>query len=137
MKLTGSLTVALPVPDAVVLFTPRGERRWAPGWDPHFPDPVEDDAAPGTVFETHGTTWLVVDREPTRIRYARLTPGRTAGTVTVALADAAGHSDVTVTYELTALTVAGRDHLREFATGYRAYLASWQEAIAAALAKEG
>lgn len=137
MKLTGSVAVALPPAAAFVYFTPRGERRWVPGWDPHFPDPVEDDTAPGTVFETHGTTWLVVDREPGRIRYARLTPGRTAGTVTVALADAAGHSDVTVTYELTGLTDAGREHLREFAAGYRAYLASWQESIAAALAGEG
>lgn len=134
MRLTGGLTVALPAAEAFVLFTPRGERRWAAGWDPRFPDPVGDDAAPGTVFETHGTTWVVVDREPgRRIRYARHTPGATAGTVTVALTDAGGHSDVTVTYELTALTEAGREHLREFAAGYEAYLASWQEDIAAAL----
>jgi hypothetical protein len=36
-----------------------------------------------------------------------------------------------VTYQLTALTGAPDDKLREFADGYPAYLESWQEAIAA------
>jgi hypothetical protein len=35
----------------------------------------------------------------------------------------------TVTYALTALTPAGRDHLSRFATSYQPYPHSWQEAI--------
>lgn len=137
-RLTGRLTVALPPDQAFRLFTPRGEQDWVPQWKPHFPAPAVDDTAPGTVFQTrahdHTTTWVVVDREQSRrIRYARINPHAEAGTVTVTLDDAGGHSYVTVTYELTALTDAAKQHLHEFAAGYSAFLQSWQDAIAAAL----
>jgi hypothetical protein len=140
-RLTGRLTVPLPPDRAFGLFTPLGERDWVPGWEPHFPADA-DDTAPGTVFETHAsgeserehTTWVVVDRVPgRRIAYARVTPHQTAGTVTVTLDDADGQSEVTVTYALTALTEAADDGLHAFREGYAAYLASWQDAITAAL----
>jgi Polyketide cyclase / dehydrase and lipid transport len=136
--LTGQLTVPLPASAAYRLFTPEGERTWVDGWDPRYPVPAGDDPAPGTVFVTaaHGatTTWIVLEREPgRRIRYARVTPGARAGTVAVVLEDTAEGCSVTVTYELTALSEAGRDGLREFAGGYPAFLRSWQEAIAASL----
>jgi len=135
---TGSLTVARPPADAFDLFTPRGEERWVPGWQPRFPVPTTDDSAPGTVFETdvHGrfTTWVVVDRTPgRRIRYARVAPGDTAGTVTVDLTDAGGQCDVTVTYELTALTASAIEPLRGFAARYDDMLRDWADAIAASL----
>ncbi|MBB4742983.1 hypothetical protein BJY16_006442 [Actinoplanes octamycinicus] len=137
--LTGKLTVARPPEQAFELFTARGEERWVPGWQPRFPAPAPDDSAPGTVFETSAdgrtTTWVVADRTPgRRVRYARVLPGVTAGTVTVELAEGAGgHSDVTVTYELTALTAAAEPELREFAAGYAGMLRHWSDAIAAAL----
>jgi hypothetical protein len=130
--LTGHVTVALPPAEAFRLFTPLGEREWVPGWNPRFPVATADDSAPGTVFETPGTTWVVVDRTPGRhVRYARIARAATAGTVTVDLADAGGHSDVTVTYELTALTDAAAPDLDAFATGYPDMLRAWQAAIAA------
>lgn len=137
-RLTGRLTVALPPGQAFPLFTAEGERRWAPGWEPSFPAPVTDDAEPGTVFQTladdQTTTWIVVDATPgRRIRYARVTPGVSAGTVSVVLDEAGDHSDVTVTYELTALSAEGAAHLRRFADGYPAFLAGWQNAMAEAL----
>jgi hypothetical protein len=140
-RLTGRITVPLPPDEAFPLFTARGERRWAPGWEPSFPAPAADDARPGTVFQTRGddhtTTWIVVDGTPGRhIRYARVTPGTSAGTVSVVLDDADGRSEVTVTYELTALSDEGAAHLRRFAEGYPAFLASWQDAIATALQAE-
>jgi hypothetical protein len=47
----------------------------------------------------------VTDREPgKRIRYARVTPGHQAGTVTVTIGAAGHRSEVEVTYQLTALT---------------------------------
>jgi hypothetical protein len=139
LVMTGHLTVARPPADAFVYFTARGEERWAPGWRPRFPAPTDDDTAPGTVFETdaHGrtTTWVVVERTPARrIRYARVAPGDTAGTVTVDLADAAGHTDVTVTYELTALTASAIEPLRGFAARYDDMMRQWADAIAADLA---
>jgi hypothetical protein len=137
-RLTGRIQVALPPGEAFRLFTPRGEQDWAHGWDPRFPAPTPDDTEPGTVFETsaHGqhTIWLVTAREAgKRISYARVTPGDQAGTVTVTLSPADQHSEVEVSYELTALTSPGEHRLTEFAHGYPAYLRSWQDAIGALL----
>ena len=135
-RLTGRIQVALPPAEAFRLFTPRGEQDWTPGWHPRFPAPAYDDTKPGTVFETsaHGqqTVWLVTDRQPgRRISYARVTPGDQAGIVTVTINAAGRHSEVEVTYQLTALTGPADRKLREFADGYPAYLQSWQDAIAA------
>lgn len=135
-RLTGRLTVDLPAAEAFVLFTPNGERAWASGWEPHYPVATDDDSAPGTVFQTHvhdrTTTWVVLDREPRRsIRYARVMPETSAGTVSVVLDDAGDSTDVTVTYELTPLSDHGAQWLDDFAAGYPAFLRSWQTAIAA------
>ena len=54
-----------------------------------------------------------------------------AGTVTVTISAAGHHSEVEVTYQLTALSPAADHKLREFAEGYPAYLQSWQDAITA------
>lgn len=134
--LTGTLHVALPPAEAFVLFTPRGEIAWAPGWEPRFAQPTDDDAAPGTVFETgaHGahTIWMVLHRDPGRsITYARVTPGSRTGVVRVSLRpDGEGGSDVTVTYELTALTSEAAMELADFAAGYDDYLREWEDLIA-------
>jgi Polyketide cyclase / dehydrase and lipid transport len=140
--LTGRIQVALPPAEAFRLFTPRGEQDWVPGWHPVFPALAGDDTEPGTVFETsaHGqhTVWLVTDRRPgARISYARVTPGEQAGTVTVTIAAAGRHSEVEVTYELTALASPAERRLRDFADGYAAYLRSWQDAIAAWIERAG
>ncbi|MEV4619470.1 SRPBCC family protein [Asanoa sp. NPDC049573] len=131
---SGTFTLALPPHEAFRLFTPIGERDWAPGWDPRFTAATTDDSAPGTVFVTdaHRQTaiWVVVDREQGRsIRYARVLPGSTAGTVTVVLQDDAGHSAVTVTYDLTALTDDAAHDLHHFIEGFPAFLESWRQAI--------
>jgi hypothetical protein len=133
-RLTGRLRVDLPPREAFRLFTARGEQDWVDGWEPRFPAATVDDSEPGTVFETaHGpdlTTWIVIDRErPRGIRYARVTPEDRAGTVSVTLDDIDGASEVTVTYELTALSDAARPGVEEFAAGYQRFLQSWQEAI--------
>jgi hypothetical protein len=135
-RLTGRIQVDLPPGEAFRLFTPRGERDWAHGWDPRFPAPAPDDTEPGTVFETHAhgqhTIWLVTGREPgKRISYARVTPGDQAGTVTVTITGSGGRSEAEVTYQLTPLTSAAAGKLREFADSYPAFLRSWQDAIAA------
>ncbi|MEW9528084.1 SRPBCC family protein [Microbispora sp. NPDC049125] len=162
-RLTGTLRVPLPPARAFPLFTPYGERAWVQGWDPRFPDDIDDirpmggkghagddggdgpaDTRPGTVFQTHAhgetTTWVVVDRRPgRRMAYARVTPGARAGTVEVDLDDdpgAPGHSVVTVTYDLTAMDEAARAELGVFAAGYGGFLRSWEEAIAASLARD-
>src|SRR5262249_7011439 len=98
--------------------------------------PAPDDTEPGTVFETHAdgqhTIWVVTSRAPgKRISYARVTPGKRAGTVTVTITAAGGHSEVEVTYQLTALSAAAAHRLGECADGSAAYLQSGQDAITA------
>jgi hypothetical protein len=140
-RLTGALHVPLPPAEAFRLFTASGEQRWVEGWEPRFPGPVDDDTAPGTVWETghagEHTIWLVLDSDPgRRVSYARVTPHDRAGTVTVELAEAAdGGSDVTVTYVLTALTDAADEALATFAAGYAEFLTGWATAIEAHLSR--
>lgn len=139
-RLSDRIQVALPAEEAFQLFTPRGEREWARGWDPAFPAPTADDSEPGTVFETdahgHRGTWLVTDRVPgRRIAYAQVIPGERAGTITVTLETTVDGSEVEVVYELTPLSDAGAYHIKQFANGYRDYLRSWQDAIAACVEK--
>jgi hypothetical protein len=138
-RMTGRLSVALPPATAFRLFTARGEQGWVPGWEPRFAGEVDDDTAPGVVWETgrgdEHTVWVVVDSDPGhRVSYARVTPGSRAGTVTVVVTEASGGSDVEVTYVMTALTEDARRELDAFAAGYAEFLGTWESAIAAHLA---
>ncbi len=120
-----TLRVPVPADRALHLFTPVGERAWAPGWDPVFPaGEAGDGAAPGTVFLTGASTWIVIDREARRVRYARVTPGVRAGTVEVRLRPDGAETLADVTYVTTALAGAPFDP----------DLAHWEQAIAAAVA---
>src|SRR5437762_545926 len=104
MHASGSIFVPLPPERAIHYFTPAGERAWAPHWDPVFPAGEDGDgSAPGTVFVTGATTWVVADRTPDRVRYTRVTPGGHAGTIEVRLREEGTGSRADVTYDLTPL----------------------------------
>ena len=126
----------LPVEQALPLFTPRGERRWVAGWEPRFPADDADDTAPGTVFVTDESIWMVAERTERSMRYARALPGVWAGTVEVRCEPAGSETRADVTYDLTVLDEAERPRLREFAAGYGAFLGEWEREIAAALRRE-
>jgi hypothetical protein len=140
MRFRGTHTISLPLPPdrALPLFTARGERAWVPGWQPHFPDgEPEHTEDEGTVFVTaHGevaTYWVVAARQEHAVRYARTTPGRSSGTVDVHIREAPnGHSDVEVTYDLTALTPEGEHAIEHLAANFEAEIGGWEQAIAAA-----
>jgi hypothetical protein len=137
VRRAAEITVELPREQAMALFTPEGERRWAAGWAPHFPEPTRREGA-GTVFTTaHGdspTTWIMVDQRPDSVRYARVVDGLTAGTIAVDAVDAAQDATrVRVTYDLTALTDAGASWLESFDSDYDDVISSWATEIAAAL----
>jgi hypothetical protein len=119
---------------------PKGERAWAPGWDPVYAAAPEDGTALGTVFVTHGhahdTVWVVVDRTERSMRYARVSPDVQAGTVNVqCLADGQA-TRAEITYDLTALRPAAQAALQQFADGYDNFLKEWERLIATALARE-
>jgi hypothetical protein len=123
MKRTGSITVPLPPDEAIALFTPEGERAWAPDWDPqHHSD---------SVFTTAHAIWVVLDSEPRAVRYARVAPGAHAGTVAVRCHADGAVTRAEVTYDLTALTPGALDH---FAAGYDDMLVEWERRIGDACA---
>ena len=131
---THSFTVDIPQDEALDLFTPEGERAWVSGWDPTYPAGAPSDAL-GTVFLTEhddrSTIWTIVDRRASAICYARVTPGHTAGIVTVGCRPSqATQTKVEVRYDLTALSPGGRHFLAAFAAEYEAYLEGWAAAIA-------
>ena len=131
------VTVERPVAEAMKLFTPEGERCWAEGWDPRYPDEDRREGA-GTVFITehggHRTTWIMVDQAPEMVRYARVTQGLAAGTVAVEVVEADERSTrARVTYDLTALSGAGEGWLDAFAADYERTVGGWTSEIAAAL----
>lgn len=133
-RLVGAVKVPFDPADAFRLFTPLGEKEWAHGWDPLFPTPVEDDSQPGTVFEiAHDDTrsvWVVCQRESNNlIQYARVIPGKNAGTVTVRLVPQSTGSVATVEYELTALSARAATELAHFASHYPQFLSEWEESI--------
>ncbi len=109
-RTSGQFELPVPASEAIGLFTPEGERTWAPGWDPTYPaGEVSED--PGTVFVTnHGgreTIWLIehLDRVDGTAAYARVTPERHAGTVRVRCNDQRkGGCIVSVEYHMTSLS---------------------------------
>lgn len=121
----------------MTLFTAEGERRWAEGWEPLYPEPDRRDG-PGAVFTTahggHHTTWIMVDHHPDGVRYARVTHELTAGTVAVDVLFSDDNSTrLRVTYDLTPLSTAGETWLTRFDAHYDTEIAAWAADIAAAL----
>ncbi|HME40070.1 MAG TPA: SRPBCC family protein [Steroidobacteraceae bacterium] len=122
------------------LFTARGERQWAPGWDPMILSGAEER---GSAFQTvnhdgQTTTWIVTDFRPAegRVSYARLANGSNIGLVDVVCTDPkGGGTDVSVAYTLTALNARAQAFVDGFLdpNTYARMIDDWQAATAAAL----
>jgi hypothetical protein len=128
----------MPAADALPLFTPEGERRWAgSSWNPIYaiPGAAEDDSAPGTVFTTESdggeATWIVLERRRNGMRYARIAHDRIAGTVDVACAQGGSpdETEVTVTYDVTSLSPEGTAFVKDLQAGFDGFLEGWREEI--------
>ncbi len=143
VRRAGRFLVERPLAQVFPLFTPLGEKLWAPGWDPELHFPPDGAPCAGAVFSTLGedelrTHWVTVDWEPDRhrARYARITPERRAGTVEVTCVEAGeGATVVEVTYDLAALSAAGDEELAAWTEEwYASYLEAWRRRIAGCLA---
>lgn len=134
---TNGFVLPLPLRETFPLFSPEGERAWVPGWEPEYLHPLQPSDAVGTVFRTqhHGeeTLWLVLEQDPAAglASYGRFTPGSRIGTVLVRCEETdPSHTQVTVTYALTALSAQGTGILAALTPErYAAMLAEWREAI--------
>ncbi len=133
---SGTLHVEARPGHAFQLFTAPGEKLWIDGWDPEVLS-GGDGRARGAVFVTsvkgEKACWVVVDYDDVALhaRYARIAPATLAGTVEVAARDdGAGATEVTVTYELTALTADGNEQLAGFdRRAFDRMLAHWERLI--------
>jgi hypothetical protein len=136
----GHFTLPPPVLQAVPLFTPEGERHWTgSSWDPVYAitDAAGDGSAPGTVFTTESeggaATWIVLQRRDDGMSYARVTPGRIAGTISVSCAPEASSDEtrVTVRYDVTSLGPEGVSFVEQLEARYDEFLDEWRRAILA------
>jgi hypothetical protein len=132
IECVGEVRVARPVKEAIALFTPEGERAWAPGWDPVYPS-GRPSTAPGTVFVTGGhgrtSTWVITEMEADRAGYARFVPDVQAGTISVRCRPDRNGTVARVVYRLTALDPAAEPELRAFADGFDDMMAAWERHI--------
>jgi hypothetical protein len=124
------------------LFTARGEREWAPGWDPKILSGAEER---GSAFQTcdregQKTTWIVVEYRPSegRASYARLAHDSNIGLVDVICTEGQdGGTDVSVSYTLTPLHEGAETLVSDFLDPhqYTRMINEWHAATTAALAR--
>jgi hypothetical protein len=137
---TGRFELPIPASEAIEYFTPEGERRWVPGWNPDYPAGEAAETA-GTVFVTsHGdieTIWVVdsIDRTAHTSAYSRITIGHHAGTVKVDCTDQAGGGClVTVNYEMTNLNPQQPEMLDAYnESSFKAMMNEWATGVTATL----
>ena len=135
--LEGSFVVALAVDPAFELFSPLGERFWAPDWHPELLFPRDAAWTPGQVFRTcsgaNEVVWLVaaLDLEAHEVEYHRVETGRHVARVHVrCLARADGGTDVTVRYRFVGLSEPGNHEIAQMnPQTHAARMLSWQSSI--------
>ena len=107
-----SFQLDAPRAEVCPLFTARGEREWAPGWEPLLLSGAEQR---GSAFQTRNgqgqtTTWIVIDYRPAkgRVSYARLAQDSNIGLVDVVCSEsAAGGTEVSVSVHVDAAECGG------------------------------
>ena len=134
------IRIAASPTDAILPFSPEGERGWSPDWDPIYANALAPrDVGAGTVFTTndHALTrvWIVdeYNRKSGRIRYTVFAPGKSVTRIAIAARAVTNGSEVTVSYDRTALTAAQDADVKAFAGHAERMREEWQNAITAAL----
>lgn len=139
----GGFHLDAPPRQVFALFTARGEREWAPDWDPKMLSGAEER---GSAFETRHrdgqtTTWVVSEYRPSegRVSYARLAHGSNIGLVDVICTELEeGGTHVSVAYTLTPLDAGAEAFVGEFLDPqhYARMMDEWQAATSGALARQ-
>lgn len=136
VRRTGAFRLDMTADAAFPLFTAEGERAWVPGWAPVYPDGAVHEV--GQVFLTgsdaEATIWTVVRADPAarRSTFARITPGRRAGTVDVRVEPDGDGCRVHVAYDMTALTEDAEAALGGYGeAAFEAMLHEWKRLIEA------
>ena len=142
IELSGTFTLG-PPPDATFeLFSPLGEKRWVPGWNPELVHPPGVAWERGLIFRTREergeAVWIVtaLDRTRHEVEYHRVEAGRYVARVAVRCSDSAGGgTDVRVTYTFIGLSDVGNQDIAAMsAQAYEEKMQRWQDWIAKSLA---
>jgi hypothetical protein len=134
--LRGRLAVAGPVDEVFPLFSPEGERRWVPDWDPEILHPASGWER-GQVFRTREergeAVWVItrLDRTRHEVEYHRVEPGRFVAQVEVRCRAVADHeTEVSTAYSFVGLGEAGNNEIAAMTqSAYDAKMARWAEWI--------
>jgi hypothetical protein len=138
ITLRGRLPVGAGIADAFPLFSPEGERRWVPGWDPELLHPSGAEWEEGQIFRTRDETgdavWLVtrLDRRQHRVEYHRVQPGRWVAHITVQCRELEGsRTEVETAYAFVGLSAVGNREIDAMTQeSYDAKMTRWTEWIA-------
>ena len=141
IKHSAGFVIGRPLEQVFPLFTPEGEKLWAPGWEYEdikgASEPIED-AVFITRSHDHASSaaiWLVKRYEPedAHVQYYKVEPGDKVGIVTVqCTSQSPNATHVQVSYEYIALAEKGRSFIKGFsAEAYEVFMAEWEDLIRA------
>lgn len=142
IELRGGFPVAAPPAAAFELFSPLGEKRWVPGWEPELIHPPGGAWERGQVFQTQEergeAIWFVtaLDRERHEVEYHRVEPGRYVARVGVTCSGRGdGGTDVLVTYTFVGLSETGNEDIAQMSQeAFAGKMRRWEGWIGEALA---
>lgn len=136
VKHTASFQLPQPVERLFPLFTPEGEKLWAPGWDYENimgTSELSEDYVFLTGAHDHASThaiWLVKRYRPDEglVEYYRVEPEEKVGVVKVNCRPAdSGGTSVTVTYKYIPLSASGQAFTGAYSQqAHEEFIAGWQ-----------
>ncbi len=131
-----TFTLSMGPDEAFPLFSPQGERDWAPGWDPELLFPPDGAWVQGQVFRTRDEDgeiiWVVtrLDHENREVEYYRTEPGRQVVHVAVKVFLLKGATTVSVAYAYVGLSEEGNAAIEAMTQpAYDAMIADWPKLI--------
>jgi len=136
---TKAFEMAHPVVELFPLFSPEGEKSWAPGWDYENvmgTTELSEDYVFLTKSHDHGTTdaiWIVKKYDPKShfVQFYRIEPQDKIGVVTVKCTELESErTRVQVTYTYTALSATGEQFVSGFSeVVYEEFIGEWQRLL--------
>ncbi len=141
IRLVGTITLAGPVDEVFQLFSPLGEKRWVPGWNPELLHPPGVSWEEGLVFRTKeekgDAIWIVtrLDHNRHEAEYHRVEPRRYVARIRVRCAAVAERTtEVSTSDEFIGLSESGNDEITAMTQdSYAQKMARWTAWIKASV----
>lgn len=143
---TAEFEIKQPVQAVFPLFTPEGEKLWAPGWDYENimgTKTIHEDDLFLTRSHDHAAgeaIWIVKQYMPEtyRVQYYKVEPGEKVGFIQVVCGSAPhGSTKVRVTYKYTGLSQSGNRFVDRFTRkDYEAFIGEWKRLIESYFAEQ-